>query len=123
MDTPFGPQVHHPQFLEWVGATESARLLGPQPGEWLRVMSWEQTLHAALQLQRDASLMFSNLNVLQQYALNLHCTASDILQSVFGRHYFPFSAVDDAAPVPRVLRASSHMAAMATTEWPWWYRT
>ena len=68
------------------------------------------TLHTALQLQLDASLMSSNLNVLQQYDLSLHHKASDILQSVFGWNYFPSAAVHGAAPVPRVRRASSHMA-------------
>ena len=66
------------------GAPESARLLGRPPADWLRVMSREQTLHAALQLQRDASLMSSNMNVMQQYAISLHRTTSDILQLVFG---------------------------------------
>ena len=28
VDSPFGVQVHHPQFLEWVGAPESACLPG-----------------------------------------------------------------------------------------------
>ena len=75
-------------------------------------MSREQTLDATLQLQRDASLMLSNLTVMQQYAINLNRTASDILQSVFGRHFLPSAAVNAAALVPRVLRASTHMAAM-----------
>ena len=61
VDTPFDLQVHHPQFLEWVGALESARLLGRPPAEWLQVMSREQTLHAALKLQRETCLMSSNL--------------------------------------------------------------
>ena len=100
VESPFGIQLHHPQFLEWVGALESARLLGRAPGEWLQVMSREQTLHAVLQLQRDANLMTSNVNVLQQYALSLQGTASAILQSVFGRNYFPSTTVHDAGPVP-----------------------
>ena len=115
---PFGIQLHHPQFLEWVGAPESARLLGRDPGEWLQVMSQEQTLHAAFQLQRYANLMTSNLNILQQYALSLHGTASAVIQLVFGRHCFPSTAVHDVAPVPRVRRAYTYMAA-----WAWWSRT
>ena len=78
----------------------------------IRVMSREQTLHPALKLLCDTNLMTSNLNVLQQYALSLHGKASDILQLVFGRNYFPSTAVHDVAPVPRVRRASTHMAAM-----------
>ena len=67
------------------GAPKSARLLGRPPTEWLQVMSRQDTLHAALQLQRDASLMSSNLTVLHQYAIILHRTATDMLHSVFGR--------------------------------------
>ena len=35
----FGVHVHHPRFLEWVGAPESARLLCHPPAEWLQVMN------------------------------------------------------------------------------------
>ena len=67
VDTPFGVQVHHRQLLEWVVAPESVRLLGRPPAELLQIKSREQTLHATLQLQRDVSLMSSNLNVVPQY--------------------------------------------------------
>ena len=99
-------------FLECVGAPESARLLGRPPSEWLQVMNRRDALFAALQLQRDAGLMSSNLTVLHQYAISLHRMSTEVLNSLFGREYFPSGAVDDAAPVPRVLRASTQMAAM-----------
>ena len=67
-------QVHHPQYLEWVGAVESARLLGCAPSEWIRSLTRLQTLNAVRQLQRDAYLMTSNLSVQNQYALSLHGT-------------------------------------------------
>ena len=110
-DGPFGLQVHHPQFLEWVGSPESARLLGRAPGEWTRSLTRVQTLDAACQLQRDVNLMTSNLNVLQQYALSLHGAVSDVFQLVVGRHCFPSTAVNDAVLVPRVRRTSIHMVA------------
>ena len=94
----FGVQVHHPQFLQWEGAPESARLL--------------DTAH---QLQCDACLMTSNLSVLDQYALCLY-EASDVLELVVGRHDFPSVAIDAATPVLRVRRASTHMEAMVL----WW---
>ena len=90
----FGVQVHHSQFLEWVGAPESARLLGRAPGEWIRSLTRTQTLDAVRQLQRDASLMTYNLD---QYALSLHGVASDMLQLIVGRHDFLSTAVSDAA--------------------------
>ena len=38
--------------------------------------------------------------------------STEVLDSVFGREFFPSGVVDDAAPVPRVLWASTQMAAM-----------
>ena len=49
----FGAPLHHPRFLEWVGEPESASLLEMGPGMWLHSLSREQTMDAALQLQRD----------------------------------------------------------------------
>ena len=112
LDSPFGVQVHHPRFLEWVGTPESTCLLGRPPAEWLQVMTLWDTLYAALQLHRDARLLLSNITVLHQYAISLHRTSTELLHSVFGREFFPSGAVNEAAPVPRVLRASVHMVAM-----------
>ena len=50
----YGLQLHHPQFLEYVGAPESARLLTRPPGNWLQAMECEEAVTAALQLQHDA---------------------------------------------------------------------
>ena len=80
----FGVQVHHPWFLESVGALESARLLGRPPVEWLQVMDHRDTLYATLQFQRDAVLMSSNLMALHQYAAALHRMSSEVINSVFG---------------------------------------
>ena len=108
----FGVQVNHPQFLEWVGAPESARLLGRAPGEWIRSLNQTQTLDVMRQLQHDASLMTSNLSVLDQYALSFHGAASDLLHLIVGCPDFPSAAVNDAAPVPRVRRSSTYIEAM-----------
>ena len=89
-------------------------------------MKRRDTLYAALQLQRDASLMSSNLTVLHQYAIVLHRTSTEVLHFVFGRELFHSGAVNDAAPVPRVLRVSTHMAAMdiwRPPRWSGWSRT
>ena len=61
VDPAFGVQLHHPRFLECIGAPESARLLGRPPAEWVRTMDRQDVMVAALQLQRDAGLMVSNL--------------------------------------------------------------
>ena len=114
VDSSFGVQVHHPRFLECMGVLELVRLLGCPPAEWLQVMDRRDSLYAALQLQRDAGLMSSNLMVLHQFAIALHRMSTEVLHSMFGWEYFPLGAVDDAAPVPRVLWASTQMAAMGS---------
>ena len=35
VDPAYGLQLHHPRFLEYVGAPESARLLTRTPGHWI----------------------------------------------------------------------------------------
>ena len=108
----FGVQLHHPRFLECIGAPESARLLGRSPAERIQVMDRQDVLVVALELQRDAGLMVSNLTVLSQYVTSLHRMSTKVMQFVFGHGLFPSGAVDDAAPVPRVHRAATQMAAM-----------
>ena len=34
-DTSYGLQLHHPRFLEFIGAPESARLLNQSPSFWV----------------------------------------------------------------------------------------
>ena len=86
--------------------------------DWVRrsrpacLVAGYDALHTALQLQQDDSLMSSNVTVLHQYAISLHRTASEMLHSVLGREFFPSTAVNDAAPVPRILHVLAHLAAM-----------
>ena len=45
----YGLHLHHPRFLEYVGAPKLARLLSRAPDYWLYHMSREQAILAALQ--------------------------------------------------------------------------
>ena len=72
--------LHHPRFLEWVGAPESARLLDMGPGAWTRSLSRTQSVDAACQFHQDACLMTSNLNILDQYVLCLQGTGMKLLE-------------------------------------------
>ena len=112
VDTAFGVQLYHPRFLECIGAPKSARLLGRLPAEWLQVMNHQDVLVAAMQLQRDVGLMAYNLTVLSQYVMSLHRMSTEVIQSVFGREFFPSQSIDDASPMPHVHRAFTQMAAM-----------
>ena len=73
------------------------------------MVSRDQAMTAAMQLHRDACLMKTNLDILDQYALALHRTASKILQKTIGGSPYPRAEVAAAAQGPRARRASIHI--------------
>ena len=107
-----GVPLNHPRFLEWIGAPELAWLLEMSPGQWCDTLSRDQAMTATMQLHRDACLMKTNLDILDQYALVLHGTASKILQKTIGGSPYPRAEVAAAAQGPRARRASVHMEAL-----------
>ena len=66
LSSAYGVQLHDQRLLEYVGAPESARLTSRGPEYWVHHMGREKALPAAVQLQHDAGLMLSNVQVLQQ---------------------------------------------------------
>ena len=66
-----GVQLTDPRFLEYVGAPESAPLMSHSPEYWVHHMGVENSLSAALQLQHDAGLVLSNVQVLQQLVTSM----------------------------------------------------
>ena len=80
----YGVQLHDPRLLECVGASESARLLSRSPEYWVQPMGREKTLSATLQLQHDAGLILSNVQVLQQLVTALNGTSSGVMRAVRG---------------------------------------
>ena len=89
----YGVQLHDPCLLEYVGAPESARLTSRSPEYWVHHMGREKALSAALQLQHDAGLILSNVQVLHQLVAALNGTSSDVLRAVHGRRPFPANAM------------------------------
>ena len=85
---------------------------GNEPGQWCDTLSREQAMTAAMQLHKDACLMNTNLDILDQYAFALHGTASKILQQTIGGNPYPKAEVAAAAQGPRSRRASVHMEAL-----------
>ena len=53
----FDLQLHHPRFLEFVGALESARLLYRSPTFWVDRLGEEQAMAGAVNLQWDAGIV------------------------------------------------------------------
>ena len=107
-----GVQLNDPWFLEYVGAPESARLMSRSPEYWVHHMGVENALSAALQLQHDAGLVLSNVQVLQQLVTSMCRTSSDVLLAANGRQPFPSSAIQQAMPSYGVRRVAHYMMAM-----------
>ena len=82
------------------------------PAERVRTMNRQDVMAATLQLQRDAGIMASKLQVLDQYVMSLNQMSSEVLHLAFGLEVFPVHAVNSRGPVPRVHHAATQMAAM-----------
>ena len=109
----YGVQLHDPRLLEYVGAPESARLLSrSRPEYWVHHMGREKTLSAALQLQHDAGLIPSDVQVLQQLVTALNRMLSNMMRVVNGRRPFPTNAMQQVMPSYRVRRAAHYMTVM-----------
>ena len=107
-----GVQLTDPRFLEYVGASDSARLMSRSPEYWVHHMGVENALSASLQLQHDAGLVLSNVQVMQQLVTSMCRTSSDVLLAVHGRQAFPSSTIHQVMPSYRVRRAAHYMMAM-----------
>ena len=92
----YGIQLHDPRLLEYVGEPESAQLLSRSPEYWLHHLGHEKTLAVALQLQHDAGLILSKVQVLQQFVTSLNRTSSEVTRVAFGRA--PVDAIQKVMP-------------------------
>ena len=108
----YGLHLHDPRLLEYVGAPESAPLLSRTPEYWMHHMGRERAMLAALQLQHDAGLILSNLQVLGQFVTSLNRMSSEVMRVAFAHEPFPTEAIQSVAPSHRVRRAAHYMAAM-----------
>ena len=100
VDPAYGLQLHHPRFLEYVVAPESACLLSRPLGYWLHHMDREEAVSAALQLQHDAGLMMTNLQVLGQFVTSLNRMSSEVMRMAFGQEQYPSAAIQAVSTCP-----------------------
>ena len=98
LEPAYGIHLHDPRMMAYMGAPESARLLGRTPEYWLEHMGRERTVQAALRLHHDASLIMTNGQVMSQFVTSLNRTASEVMRTVYDREPFPTSAVDFVTP-------------------------
>ena len=111
-DTRYGLQLHHPRFLEFIGAPESARLLNQSPSFWVDRLGQESAMAAAVNLQRDAGFMMSNLQILGQFVTSLHRMSAEMLSIGVDHVVFLVEEVDRLSVMPRAQRAAKYMTAM-----------
>ena len=112
LDPAFGIHLHDPHMMEYMGAPESARLLGRSPEYWLEHMGRDRAVAAALRLHHDASLIMTNVQVMSQFGTSLNRTASEVMRMVYDMAPFPTDAVQFVTPGRRVRRVAHYMAAM-----------
>ena len=75
----YGFHLHDPRFLEYVGVPESARILSRTPEYWLHHVGRDRAMSAALQLQHDAGLILSNMQVSGQFVTSLNRMSSEVM--------------------------------------------
>ena len=110
LDPAYGIHLHDPRMMEYMGAPESARLLGRSPEYWLQQMGRERTVAAAFRLHHDASLVITN--VMAQFVTSLNRTPSEVMRVVYEKEPFPTDAIQYVTPVRRVRREAHYVAAM-----------
>ena len=67
---------------------------------------------AAVNLQRDAGLMISNLQILAQFVTALHRMSSEMMSIGVGHVVFLAEEIAKLSMTPRAQRAAKYMAAM-----------
>ena len=67
---------------------------------------------AAINLQQDAGIMLSNLQILSQFATSLHHMSSEMMVLGIGQIVFPQAEVANLSPAPRAARAAQYMSVM-----------
>ena len=88
------------------------RLLYHSPTFWVDRLGEENAMAAAVNLQRDAGIMLSNLQILSQFVTSLHRMSSEMMSIGMGRAVFPAEEIADLSTAPRAHRAAKYMAAM-----------
>ena len=75
-------------------------------------MGEEDAVAAAMNLQRDAGVMLSNLQILSQFVTSLQRMSTEMLDLGLGHVVFPSQEVTALSPALRAPRAAQYMAAM-----------
>ena len=82
------------------------------PEYWMHHMGRDRAMSAALQLQHDAGLILSNLQVLGHFVTSLNRISSEVMRVAFAHEPFPTESVQSVVPSHRIRRAAHYIAAM-----------
>ena len=88
------------------------RLLYHSPMFWVDRLGEEDAMAAAVNLQGDAGIMLSNLQILSQFVMLLHMMSCEMMTLGMGHVVFPLKEIVDLSTAPRVPWAAKGMAAM-----------
>ena len=87
-------------------------MLSRDPEYWVEHMGREKTLSAVLQVQHDAGLILSYVQILQQLVTALHGASANVMGAFRGHQPFPTQAMRHELPSGGVVRAAHYMTAM-----------
>ena len=82
------------------------------PTCWVERLGEKDAMVAAVNLQWDAGLMSSNLQILLQFVMSLHRMSSEMMTLGLGHVVFPLQEVADLYTAPRAPREAKYVAAM-----------
>ena len=112
LDPAYGIHLHHSRMMEYMGARSrhgsSAERQSIGWNIWAVRGRWQQLFD----LHHDASLIMTNVQVMDQFVTSLNRTASEVMRVVYEKRPFPTDASQYVTPVRRVRRAAHYMAAM-----------
>ena len=104
MNPAFGLQLHHPR--SWSSSVHRSRLGCCSPTFWVDRLGEENAMVAAVNLQRDAGIMLSNLQILFQFVTSLYRMSSEMMSIGMGRVVCPAGEIADVSTAPRAPRAA-----------------
>ena len=79
---------------------------------WVANLDRDNAVSSALQLQHDAGLISSNVQVVGEFVTSLNRMSSEVMRLAFGEESFPSDAMNAVSLVPRAHCAAHYMALM-----------
>ena len=98
--------------VSWNSSVHRSRLACCSPSFWVEQFGEECAMAAAVNIQRYAGLMMSNLQIISQFVASLHRMSSEMMSIGLGRVVFPAEEIADLSTTPQAPRVAKYAAAM-----------